>query len=376
MSILSAVSVAGNKMQLGFLRGLYKNTSEIKAFSVKPYKMWNGKGKIFVKGKESLIDEKIQLKQVSFSNIPIIKQITIFISIFVNLLLWCLDNHKDPEKVIIVYNTISYFAYPSLLITKIFKCKSAFIVADLPIKNPSKKIVQKFEDSKEIDLIRKCDLLIPLTEEIAKKFGNKQPYFVVEAGLEEKYIKEVIQKKSNEIFNIVFSGSLNQLSGIELAVGAMNHINDDSIKLNIYGKGVLEDYVIKSSNANSNIIFHGSISNDKMIEIQRNSDLLICPRIPDDFTTRYTFPSKIVEYMATGVPVLCNKLKGIPNEYYEYITSLDKADELLFAKTIESIREDNSSQYNIKAKKAREFILENKTWEKLAPKIFYFLKQI
>jgi len=154
----------------------------------------------------------------------------------------------------------------------------------------------------------------------------------------------------------------------------MNHLHDNSIKLNIYGKGELEDYVIKSSQFNSNIIFHGTVANDKMMEIQRHSDLLISPRLPDDFTTKYTFPSKIVEYMATGVPVLCNKLRGIPNEYDTYIEALDSVDELLWAKTIKSIQEDVNGHYTDRAKKAREFILQNKTWEKLAPKIFSFLR--
>ena len=375
IAILPAVSVAGNKMQLGFLRGLHKYASQISAISIKPYEMWKGKGKIFVKSDKSLIDNSIKLKHIFYINFIFVKQITIFISIIVNLLVWYFKNITDSEKIILVYNTISYVALPALLLSKIFKCKSVFIVADLPIVDKRKNLIQRLEDRKEIELIRKCDLLIPLTEEIAKNFGNKhQSYLVIEAGQEEKYIKECEEHKSSDIFNIVFSGSLNQLSGIELAIGAMNHLHDNSIKLNIYGKGELEDYVIKSSQFNSNIIFHGTVANDKMMEIQRHSDLLISPRLPDDFTTKYTFPSKIVEYMATGVPVLCNKLRGIPNEYDTYIEALDSVDELLWAKTIKSIQEDVNGHYTDRAKKAREFILQNKTWEKLAPKIFSFLR--
>lgn len=371
---MPAVSVAGNKMQIGILRGLYNQPSQIEGFSVKPYEMWKGKGKCIIKGEKTQIDEEIELKHVFFVNILFAKQITIWISVFFNLFIWCLKNFKDTQKIVMVYNTISYIASPTLIISKIFKCKSVFIVADVPIQNESKKLMQKMEDNKEIALIKKCDLLIPLTDAIATDFGNKQPYIVIEAGQEKKFIKDSNPKRSSNSFNIVFSGSLNEVSGIELAIETMNIIDDDSIKLNIYGKGSMEGYVIKASKSNPNIIFHGTVTNNKMMEIQRNSDLLICPRVPDDFVTKYTFPSKIVEYMSAGVPVLSNKLIGIPKEYYSYISALDSADKYLWAKTIKSISENNNDKYQDKAINARKFIYDNKIWEVQTSRILNFLR--
>jgi glycosyltransferase involved in cell wall biosynthesis len=373
MEKLTAVSVAGNKMQLGFLRGLKKHSNKIVTFSVKPYQMWRGKGKFFVKGQKSFIDDEIELNHITYINLLFIKQVTISFSIFFSLLFWCLINFKDSKKVVLVYNTLSYMASPALLISKIFRCRSVVIVADLPTKNPNKSIIQKIEDKKEIELIKEFELLLPLTEDIAKDFGSNQPYLVIEAGIDMKYIKTLNEKKSKN-FNIVFSGSLNQFSGINLAIAAMNKINNNSIKLNIYGKGYLMDYVIKQSYLNTNIIYHGTVANEKMMKIQKSSDLLINPRIPDDFTTKYTFPSKIVEYMATGVPVLCNKLSGIPHEYYNYITALDSPDEELWAKTIENIKKENSGDFLEKAKEGKKFINNNKTWEHQGDKIYKFIK--
>lgn len=369
-------SVAGNKMQLGFIRSFYRHLGNVQVISVEPHQQWRGNGKIVVGGKNETIDNKIPIKKVFFINLIVIKQITIWLSIFINLMVWGLKNYNDKEKVIIVYNTVSYFAIPVLLISTILNCKSLAIVADLPIKKSNKSLISRLEDYLEVKLIKKFNLLISLTKNIVQDFGNKQPYLVIEAGIEEKIFQSIaVVKRKSKIFDIVFSGSLNELSGIELAIKAINKIEDKTIRLNIYGKGIMEKFVRESAENNPNIKFHGNVSNAEIMLIQRKADLLIAPREPDDYTTKYTFPSKLVEYMATGVPVICNKLQGIPNEYYNHIIALDSAAEHSWAKEIESVRNDKKGYYKNKANQAKAFIFENKTWEKIDIELVNFLKE-
>ena len=35
--------------------------------------------------------------------------------------------------------------------------------------------------------------------------------------------------------------------------------------------------------------------------------------------TKYSFPSKNMEYMVSGTPILTSKLPGMPKEYYDYV---------------------------------------------------------
>ena len=43
------------------------------------------------------------------------------------------------------------------------------------------------------------------------------------------------------------------------------------------------------------------------------------PRSADAEYTKYSFPSKTIEYLATGVPVVMNRLPGIPEEYEYFV---------------------------------------------------------
>lgn len=370
-----ACSVAGNKMQLGFIRSLIRYKKAVTVFSIKPKKQNAIREKAFNKHEERLINNHTPLIQLGYVNLLIIKQITIFISIFLNLSKWVLINKKE-KKILIVFNTISYIALPVLFVSKIFGIKKLAIIADLPMVKLQANILHKLEDQIEISIIKKFDYLIPITERIALDYGNNKPYLVVEAGIEEYYINNEKYPEKNGSFDIIFSGTLNELSGIELAIQAMGLLKHTNIILHIYGRGVLEEFVINATKMNTNIIYHGSISNDEMMKKQKQCNLLISPRIPDDYMTKYTFPSKILEYMVSDVPIICNKLSGIPKEYYSYLTALDIPDYRVWATTIENIYNDKSNHYKEIARKAKEYVLMNKTWEKQAEKICSFIDNI
>ena len=66
-------------------------------------------------------------------------------------------------------------------------------------------------------------------------------------------------------------------------------------------------------------MFLGQVDNIRSIEIQNRSHILVCPRLPDGYVTKYTFPSKLFEYLSTGHCVVAFHLEGIPEEYNEFI---------------------------------------------------------
>ena len=54
--------------------------------------------------------------------------------------------------------------------------------------------------------------------------------------------------------------------------------------------------------------------------------ILVNFRSPNEELTKYSFPSKILEYISSGSLVLSTRLLGIPDEYFSYIVPLDQAD--------------------------------------------------
>ena len=50
--------------------------------------------------------------------------------------------------------------------------------------------------------------------------------------------------------------------------------------------------------------------------------LLVNPRPTTEEFTIYSFPSKNMEYMASGTPLLTTKLPGMPEEYHQYVLAI------------------------------------------------------
>lgn len=366
---LPDASVAGNKMQLGFIKGFIKNGIDTVGISVEPQAMWKfNKKPIFVKSKE-LNDGQANLCTVSYINVPVIKQISICCSIKKRLK----KEKINKDTILVVYNTMSIFALPVLKAAKKYNCKCVAIIADLPIKF-KKNVFRRMEDERQIGYISKFDAIIPLTEHIAFDFAPDKPYCVVEAGCDTKDCRNEIGKKQNDDKkHIVFSGTLNQLSGIDLIINAMDYVYPN-IVLDVYGKGDLVGFV--KDKESQNIIYHGVVANDEMMEIQAKADLLVCPRRFDDFTTKYTFPSKVLEYINAGVPVLANALKGIPQEYEKYVTLSEHDDPLTWSKYINEILIDNPEKYKQKAIVARKECTEKKSWGNQTKKVISLFNQI
>ena len=359
---LPDASVAGNKMELGFVKGFIENGVHTVALSVEAHGMWKFNRKPIIVKKKHLKDEAAEIETIPYINLPLVKQIAIMYNLKKRLKKMIkTDEYKNAT--LFVYNTMTIFASPALSVSKKNSLTSIGVIADLPIKF-KKSIIRRIEDKRQQNAIKEFTALIPLTKYIAQDFAPGVPYCVVEAGCNpQDYDEDLKTRQKSNKKNIVFSGTLNELSGIELIINAMSHIQDMNISLHIYGDGPLKQLALNAESTSNNIFYHGQVPNDKMMEIQKNADLLVCPRKPDDFTTKYTFPSKILEYICSGVPVLSNRLTGIPEEYEDYINFAASESDLDWANAIVEIFNDNNyDKYIKKALSARRIILQKKSW--------------
>lgn len=359
------ISVAGNKMLLGFAEGFALNDCTVECVSITARSMRRLKknGEPLVQCKENYSSNGVNFNVIKYVNTILLKQLTISRSIYKELKR-LVKKYSSEEIVLCVFNTISYIARPTLRISKKYKISTCGIIADLPIKC-KKNFLQKIEDKLEIETVKSFDYLVPLSKYTAIDFGNNTPYCVVEAGLAEFFAP--IESENNDV---VYTGSLNCLSGMQLLIECAEKFVGTSVKFHVYGAGEYEGALIEAVAKGYPIIYHGRVSNLDAINAQRKAKILICPRLPDDFTTRYTFPSKVLEYMSCGVPVITNDLAGIPDDYYDYINVI-KDDVNSWFKCINDIFE-NYQNYSDKAKMGLAYIKAEKNWKQQTKKVLSF----
>ena len=111
----------------------------------------------------------------------------------------------------------------------------------------------------------------------------------------------------------------------------------------------------------------GTVSIEKCHSLQEKAYLLINPRRSVEEYTKYSFPSKTLEYMSSGRPVLSYRLPGIPKDYEEYLYYIDDFDSLSDA--INNIMNLSFEELELKGKKAKEFVMKEKNAKNQTKKI-------
>ena len=151
-------------------------------------------------------------------------------------------------------------------------------------------------------------------------------------------------------------------------VKSFSALKDEDIKLTLAGSGSRE-YIENAQKNDNRIDYLGTVSNETARELQRGAYLLVNPRNSSDEYTKYSFPSKILEYMLSGTPVVTMALKGIPEEYYEHLIIVENSLE----ETLKSALNMDMEELTLKGKNAMEFVKSEKNAFVQAKKIIEVL---
>ncbi len=212
-------------------------------------------------------------------------------------------------------------------------------------------------------LIKKADAYIILTEQMNEKINrNSKPYTVIEGMVDYKEERRIPSKKNpSKKRKVVYTGSLSKKYGISYLIEGFIQANIVDLELHIYGDGDMREEVVRVCSKYTSIKYHGSVLICEAVKAQRNADLLVNPRPTNEEYTKYSFPSKNMEYMVSGTPVLTTDLPGMPASYRPFVFILkDETAEGICSmlKYIFSLKREEL--YN-KGISAREYVLREKS---------------
>ena len=115
--------------------------------------------------------------------------------------------------------------------------------------------------------------------------------------------------------------------------------------------------------------------NSEIVYEEQRAALLINPRPSAEEYTKYSFPSKTMEYLVSGTPVMTTKLSGIPKDYDGYLYWIeDETSDGIEKALKEFFKIDKTTRYD-SGKRSREFVMNNKSNVVQAKKIIEFLKR-
>lgn len=317
-------------------------------------------------------------RNVSFLNISYFKRYSIAHSILEELDN-VISNVHISEVVVIVVCTLYYqYIKPVVDIKKKYNKKNIIIcpiALDLPDFLGDKSVKAKPSNSvrRIYSLLTEADCFIILTRFMPDKLGKDKQYFLMEGvyGAKDIGIKNISKRPKT----ILYTGTFDGRYGIKNLVNAFMAVKDPEASLLLCGDGTEREYVENRAKEDSRIIYYGQVKQERVFEMQREASLLINPRKPEGEYTKYSFPSKTMEYMASGTPTLMYRLPGMPEEYEPYVALFKNSSDEEMTRVMEEWLNKPQEELDAFGAKAREFIINNKTADKQVARFMNFIKE-
>lgn len=278
-------------------------------------------------------------------------------------------------------------SFIAVIISKLFNWSSIGIVTDLPEylntfnSNTTKSLKYRIRRKMDYLYIKLFKFHVLLTEQMSNKIKLKKQnkYIVIEGFADFSYFDNINVKKNNQI---LYAGSLHKEYGIDILIKAFKKSKDklpSNTKLVIYGDGNYINEIKKLCDDDKSIVYKGVADIYTILEEECRSRLLVNPRPINngiegyDFT-KYSFPSKNIEYMCSGTPLLATVLPGMPKEYENYIYGMKESTVDELSRNMVKILNLSDSELNKKGSMAKEFMRQNKTSDCQVKKIILKFK--
>ncbi len=284
---------------------------------------------------------------------PILKALWVGFGTFFKTL--CLAT-KDSAVIVDGLNRTTALA--GLLAAKAKKIPCIGIVTDLPDMLSGGGFSKKMANF----VIDRCSGYILLTEAMNERLNPKAKPYVILEGHADITMAEKLPSLEKKLAPRVclYAGGVSKRYGLSNLVEGFRQADIPNAQLHIYGPGSYVEELKEIAAKDPRIVYGGMLLSSQIVEKEMEAALLVNPRPTDEEFVRFSFPSKTMEYMASGTPVATTVLPGMPAEYHPYVFLLEDESAEGIGRTLKEVLAQSDEALFEKGKKARAFILENK----------------
>lgn len=332
----------------------------------------------------------VKYQYIPFVNLIFIRQLCVQIGAFFKTTSWIFRTRKHAQNRIIIHDVLANSACSgSKLAADIWKVPTCALVTDMPGLSAIEKAQNKkgyynhFLHTRTKQILRRINSYssyILLTEQMNSVINtNHRPYVIMEGLVDTsaQLAPSTIAKTFPRV--ILYAGALVEQYGVKAMVDAVLQSSHTDIELHLYGDDKdsgFANYIRSCAARDKRIVYKGVAKNEDIVKAEQSASLLVNPRFTNQEITKYSFPSKNMEYMVSGTPLLTTCLPGMPEEYNDYVYLFDNETTEGYAKKIDEIMNLSPEELQCKGKAAKEFVLKEKNHIKQTQKIITMLKTI
>ncbi|MEU8087942.1 glycosyltransferase [Micromonospora sp. NPDC049101] len=325
------------------VRSLRAADCPVHLLSAAPVSTWPGNGQIrFRAGRFRQDDVDGQL--LAFVNLLGLKHLTRFVAA------WRTGARALRERdadVLLVHGVHSPFLWFGVLRARRRGVRVVPVLTDPPgVALPTDGRLVRLLRGLDVALVRaalaRCSGVIALTPALAEDFAPGRPRLVLEGiwaadppDLREgaRVVPPPELREGARVVpppgppvprgatrDIVYAGGLSRAYGVDRLVEAFRGLAGDDLRLCVYGRGELAGWLRDQAAVDRRIVPPALLPRSELLPRLARAAVLVNPRPVDQDFVRWSFPSKIIEYLAAGVPVVSTRLPGIPAAYAPWLS--------------------------------------------------------
>lgn len=378
--------IAANNLGWMFADGLkYHFGSRLKIFSVLAVSRYPRFKKLFIKPSAWNPLKETRVTYVNYLNIPFFKHFSILLSAFITILPWVLSNRRD-NKVLVVYSMYAPFPVLAKIISVLFGVKVILIVPDLPefmrvgVKTHwLLNLAVKINHAQLYFFSKRFSGYVFLTKFMAEKLNvGADKYVVIEGCVNISSGISPSSKFTREpnTRSLLYAGNLNKAYGVKMLIDGFMKTNDTSYRLWLCGAGPMKEEIENACKEDSRIKYFGVVTKQEIQELSTIATALINPRTSEGIFTRYSFPSKIFEYLQSGTPTIMCRLPEIPDEYFSYVYVIEDESVGGLSKAVDYVLSLKDAELEGRGIMAKEFVVTNKNNILQVGKLANYIKKL
>lgn len=368
-------SVAPFVFETALLKGFSENAAELEAVSFPVIPAFPKSRHLVWGPRREVLESGYRTTWIGAVNIVGIKQLSQRITSHLLLKKWLAANAGE-EKAVLLYSAYQPVAKSIVSLCRKHQVKCYAVIPDLPRDMYSLAKIKPLKKAlsgiyiRAAEKVQGCfDGYVYLTEPMKEVINPDAPYTVVEGIANVSEMKELTLADKAREKVIMYAGALNEKMGLRNLLEAFMRVSDPNARLWLFGSGDFEREIEEYAARDSRILFRGRVSRQEILRCETQATLLVNVRNSGETFTRYSFPSKVIEYMLSGTPMLMTKIPGIPEEYYEYTYSVEDNEMKTLSAALERILAQPQEVMLAFGSRAQQFIAQQKNGKIQAAKI-------
>lgn len=306
------------------------------------------KGSLLING--YTYNNPVQTKMVPYIGLPLLRNLIIS------------RNIKKEINLLIASYSISY------VIT--YNTSSINIETAQYLQQKGIKWISIYADADtDKELISSADYHIYFSHESFQRslYRNKINF----EGAVYKKVPDIFIENNNKIF--LYTGVIRKENGVDLMLDAFKSIGDSDAVLKICGKGSYAGFIEKV-NSDPRIKFYGLVDNKMLTSLYEEASYFINPRLSCFEENNNNFPSKLLDYLSYGKPIITTHTKGINPIYFDFMYVFNNENTNDLSKLMSKMLLLNSVSKNELHFKIRKFANETYTWSKRVQELWMWLE--